>query len=157
MQSPCEFEQTILTPLLDHAVTSIASGTLHNIATTTSGKILSWGSTLDGALGLGDPRRLSPGSPGGFDNDEELRIARRNYQYDPPPDVEIPTEIKFDFGQPGGPEKFVFGIGAGGRHSAALVFDLSDRDDAQCEVDAPDWDGSEWARSRIFVPSRNAV
>jgi SCF-associated factor 1 len=75
-------------------------GDYHYIALTSSGKALTWGVSDKGALGLGD---LGYGSL---------------------PDVEVPTEVRFDHGRKSPKDRFCFSVAAAGWHTGALVIDL---------------------------------
>jgi len=76
-----------------------------------------------GALGLGDPADIEPGQPGGFlsQDHRQLALTRRRGS---PPDVGVPTEVKFDHGERKRKEMFCFAATAAGWHMGALVIDL---------------------------------
>jgi len=113
----------IIIPELQHrSVISVVVGDNHFGALTSSGKLLTWGSYSNGALGLGDPGKLPVGSPGGYTNEEQVQ-ARSPW----PPDVTVPSEVRFDHGleAEGGVERYCFAVAAGLMHTAALVIDLA--------------------------------
>lgn len=107
---------TILPELQNQSVISVVLGDYHKAALTADGKLLTWGAYSQGALGLGDPGKLTSGSPGAFNEPGGRRV----------PDVFVPTEVKF--GRDGKlrerRERFVFGVTAAGWHTGALVYDL---------------------------------
>ena len=114
---------TIIPGLQNRSVTSVFSGYNHFGALTSSGKLLTWGNYSHGALGLGDPGKLPVGSPGGYANEEE-RVGAHNY----PPDVTVPTEVRFNHGlrAEGRVKRYCFTAAAGGWSTAALVVDLAE-------------------------------
>jgi SCF-associated factor 1 len=89
-------------------------GDYHYIALTSSGKALTWGVSDKGALGLGDPATLTRGAPGAFPV----------HGFGPPPDVEAPTEVRFDHGRKSPKDRYCFSVAAAGWHTGALVIDL---------------------------------
>ena len=111
----------IFPELQNRSITSVVSGYDHFGALTSSGKLLTWGRYSYGALGLGDPGKLPVGSPGGYATEEE-RVEARDY----PPDVIVPTEVKFDHGleAEGRVKRYCLAAAAGGESTAALVVDL---------------------------------
>lgn len=113
----------VVPELQNKSVISVILGDYHSGALTSSGKLLTWGAYSKGALGLGDPVKLTPGTPGGFPN-ENLRIQAERRGRGQPPGVEIPTEVKFDHGKRKSREKFCFSAAASGWHTGALVIDL---------------------------------
>jgi len=113
----------IIPELQNKSVISVVIGDYHNAALTAQGKLLTWGAYSNGALGLGDPAKLTPGIPGGFADlaSQQFAISRRRGQ---PPAVERPSEVRFDHisGKP--IERFCFAVTAAGWHTGALVIDL---------------------------------
>jgi SCF-associated factor 1 len=105
-------------PLLQKiGVASIHRADYHTMALTTDGHLFTWGSWLRGGLGLGDPRHLPIGTPGGYASEE---MWGRHFWWTSPPEVRVPTEVKFP------PGKIVVACAAGGWHSAALVVDVGE-------------------------------
>jgi SCF-associated factor 1 len=76
-----------------------------------------------GALGLGDPADIEPGQPGGFLTEGHRQIAV-NHRRAEPPDVDVPTEVRFDYGEKKRKQMFCFAATAAGWHMGALVIDL---------------------------------
>lgn len=112
-------------PTLQHkAVISVALGDYHSAALTEHGKLLTWGAYSSGALGLGDPTKLEPGAPGGFATLAD-RDAARNGRGRIPPQVEVPTEVRFDHNKQHPVDRFCFAVAAAGWHTGALVIDLN--------------------------------
>jgi hypothetical protein len=74
-------------------------------------------------LGLGDPADIGPGKPGGFltEDHRQMALNRRRGQ---PPDVSVPTEVRFDYGEKKRKEMFCFAVTAAGWHMGALAIDL---------------------------------
>ena len=114
---------TIIPELQNRSVISVVGGYYHFGALTSSGKLLTWGKYSSGALGLGDPSELPAGSPGGY-AEEEQRIEARSL----PPDVRVPTEVRFDHGltAEGRLKRYCSAVVAGSRNTAALVVDLAE-------------------------------
>ena len=104
---------------------SVISGNYHFGALTSSGKLLTWGRYSGGALGLGDPGELPAGTPGGYTKEEQRLRAR---DHGDPPDVTVPTEVRFDHGPEakGRVRRYCFAAAAGIRSTAALVIDLAE-------------------------------
>jgi SCF-associated factor 1 len=98
-------------------------GDYHNAALTADGKLLTWGKFSNGALGLGDPLELEPGSPGAFATSTQRDLAREGGRR-LPPDVSIPTEVRFDHTGKKPRDRFCFAATAAGWHTGALVIDL---------------------------------
>ena len=121
-----EILPTIIPELQNRSVISVVSGNYHSGALTSSGKLLTWGKYYGGVLGLGDPGKLPVGSPGGYKDEKEKTFALINYQL--PPDVTIPTEVRFDHGLEvkGRVERYCFAVNASGYHTAALVVDFAE-------------------------------
>jgi len=110
----------IIPALQNKAVISVVLGDYHNAALTAGGKLLTWGAYSAGALGLGDPAELEPGTPGAY------AIARGGEQRRrrEPPAVQVPTEVRFDHGAKKPKDRFCFAATAAGWHTGALVIDL---------------------------------
>ena len=119
---------TIIPELQNRSVISVATGKHHFGALTSSGKLLAWGRYHWGNLGLGDPGKLPAGSPGGYAKEEERVRAQIR---EPPPEVTVPSEVKFDHGleAKGRVKRYCFTAAAGGWHTAALVVDLAEDED----------------------------
>ncbi|VDB94260.1 unnamed protein product [Peniophora sp. CBMAI 1063] len=114
----------IMPALQDRGVINVLLGDYHNAALTSDGKLFTWGSYSNGALGLGDPRELTPGTPGGYANEAQRhhQAEARGWIAEPPP-VREPTEVRFDYNGDNG-KKFVFAATAAGWHTGALVMSL---------------------------------
>jgi SCF-associated factor 1 len=109
--------------LQHRSVISLTLGDYHRGALTSTGALMSWGAYSEGALGLGDPRTLPVGAPGGYATDDaRARAASRDFIYEPPA-VEAPAKVGFGAGG----RKFVFAATMGGWHSGALVLNLEVR------------------------------
>ena len=108
---------TIIPELQNRSVISVVTGKDRFAALTSSGKLLSWGKYSGGALGLGG---LIPGSPRGHAGGEQTHT---------PPDVTVPTEVRFDHHEKlkgeGRVERYCFAVAALSDHTAALVVDLA--------------------------------
>lgn len=118
-------EPKIIPQLQNKSVISVVLGDYHNAALTAHGKLLTWGAYSNGALGLGDPLKLPPGTPGAFSTERELiaaQVGGRPRVH--PPAVDIPTEVRFDHNNKKSKERFCFSITAAGWHTGALVIDL---------------------------------
>ncbi|KAJ6550545.1 hypothetical protein B0H10DRAFT_2242676 [Mycena sp. CBHHK59/15] len=108
--------------LQNKSVISVFVGDYHNAALTSSGKVLTWGGYSAGALGLGDPTALAPGTPGGYATEpDRLDALNRGH---PPPGTDIPTEVHFDHARKTPKDRFCFSACASGWHTGALVIDL---------------------------------
>lgn len=120
---------TIIPELQNKSVISVVLGDYHFGALTSSGKLLTWGQYSKGALGLGDPVKLPVGSPGGF-TDEQTRDRAERLAFGIPPNVTVPTEVRFDYGlkAEGKVERYCFAAAASGWHTSALVIDLAGDD-----------------------------
>ena len=118
----------IISGLQNRSVISVVSGDSHFGALTSSGKLLTWGKYSRGALGLGDPRMLPAGSPGGYVK-EEQRVRHRDHG--PPPGVTVPTEVRFDHRSKakGRVRRYCFAAAANGYNTAALVVDFAEDED----------------------------
>lgn len=117
---------TIIPELQNRSVISVVLGDYHFGALTSSGKLLTWGQYSKGALGLGDPGELPVGSPGGF-AEEERRVRAQSLGHGFPPNVAVPSEVRFDHGlkAKGKVERYCFAAAASGWHTGALVIDLA--------------------------------
>lgn len=123
----------IIPALQNRAVISVVLGDYHNAALTAGGKLLTWGAYSAGALGLGDPAELEPGTPGAYAIVRGGEQRRRRE----PPAVQIPTEVRFDHGAKKPKDRFCFAATAAGWHTGALVIDL-DPDDEEDEIELED-------------------
>jgi SCF-associated factor 1 len=119
-------------PLQGQSLGSVLLGRSHHGILTTDGKFLTWGRYDSGALGLGDPRDLLPGVPGGYP-DETIREMAKNGELIEPPEAPHPSPVRFDW-VGGERRKFVLNATVGESHSAALVVDLED--DEECAESA---------------------
>ncbi|KAJ3878335.1 regulator of chromosome condensation 1/beta-lactamase-inhibitor protein II [Lentinula edodes] len=127
----------IIPGLQDKSIISVVLGDYHFAAVTATGKLLTWGQYSDGALGLGDPGSLQAGTPGGFAN-ETLRVHALETRRGTPPDVEIPTEVRFDSHRKKAKDRFCVSAAASGWHTGALVIDLEtneNQDDSDVEIE----------------------
>ncbi|TFK51824.1 RCC1/BLIP-II [Heliocybe sulcata] len=118
----------IIPQLQNKNVISVVLGDYHYGALTSTGKLYTWGAYSKGALGLGDPRTIEPGTAGGFTT-EQQRSRARDHRFGTPPRVEVPTEVKFDYGKKKKRDMFCFAAAAAGWHMGALVVDLDPQDD----------------------------
>ncbi|KDQ26645.1 hypothetical protein PLEOSDRAFT_1043136 [Pleurotus ostreatus PC15] len=117
-------EQPEIIPALQYkSIISVVVGDYHYGALTSTGKLLTWGAYSSGALGLGDPLELPAGAPGGFPN-ERLRLHALERGWGQPPDVEVPSEVRFDHKLSHPKDRFCFAVTAAGWHMGALVIDL---------------------------------
>lgn len=114
-----ESKPDIKRELQHRSVISVAIGDWHNAALTADGKVFTWGEFSSGALGLGDPAKLPPGTPGAYPTADNGHYRRR------PPPVDTPTQVKFDYGTREPRDRFAFAITAAGWHTGALVMDLN--------------------------------
>jgi len=125
--APTPFDRispTVLPALQNRSVISVHIGDYHHGALTSDGKLYTWGQYSKGALGLGDPRKIPIGEPGGYRDRAFANQADGRY-IDAPPDVSDPTLVKF--GGDDGRRKFCFGAAAAGWHFGALVIDVEGR------------------------------
>ncbi|KAI9060932.1 RCC1/BLIP-II [Trametes sanguinea] len=124
--APDTFLPTIIPELQNRSVISVVLGDYHYGALTGTGKLLTWGAFSKGALGLGDPTLIPLGQPGGYANEQQRRgsVHPQHGVMRPPPDVQVPTEVRFDHGERKKREKYCFGAAALGWHTGALVIDL---------------------------------
>lgn len=115
-------DPTIIRELQYKSVISVVLGDYHKGALTSEGKFLTWGQYSLGALGLGDPVNLEPGSPGGFAT-ENQRLRALSTRAGTPPPVETPTEVVF--GRKNGRPRDVFCLSAAaaGWHTGVLAID----------------------------------
>jgi SCF-associated factor 1 len=116
----------IIPQLQNKSIISVVIGDYHNAALTANGKLLTWGGYSNGALGLGDPLKLEPGTPGGFANSRDRQVAQERGRIGAaaPPAVAVPTEVRFDHNSEKPRERFCFATTAAGWHTGALVIDL---------------------------------
>ncbi|KAF5327877.1 hypothetical protein D9619_003928 [Psilocybe cf. subviscida] len=115
----------IIPELQYRSVISVVLGDYHSAAVTADGRLLSWGSFSKGALGLGHPSFLKPGTAGGFSTERDSRMRRE------PPAVTVPTEVRFD-NQIGSARKwYCISATAAGWHTGALVVDLESENKAE--------------------------
>lgn len=87
----------LLPELQYKSVISVVLGDYHFAALTADGKLYTWGSYSDGALGLGN---------------KGMREGR----------VTSPTQVKFDDGE----GSFCFAVAAAGHHTGALLLDMNE-------------------------------
>ncbi|EJU03639.1 RCC1/BLIP-II [Dacryopinax primogenitus] len=120
-----DISPTVIPALQHRDVISVVLGDYHRAALTAQGELLTWGSFSQGALGLGDPYTLDPGTPGGFRTFRDRDLAQR--VHGPPPDVEEPTKVSFHHGQEDASPTFCFSVVAAGWHVGALVLDLEEK------------------------------
>lgn len=113
----------IIPALQNRSVISVVLGDYHYGALTSTGKLYTWGGFSKGALGLGDPADLEVGEPGGFETQTQRNAARESGRFATLPSVNVPTEVKFDWGKKKR-ESFCFSAAAAGWHMGALVIDL---------------------------------
>lgn len=123
-----------------NSIISVVLGDYHYGALTSDGRLLTWGAFSKGALGLGDPVKIEEGQPGGFRNRQErlsvMDSMHRGYMPFTPPEVQVPTEVRFDWEEKEGQERknkgqeakkkerYCFAVTAGGWHMGALAIDL---------------------------------
>lgn len=122
-ETTAEGAPTVVPALQNRNVISVVLGDYHKGALTASGKLYTWGVFSKGALGLGDPVDLDVGAPGGFQTQRQKEAARARGLRATPPDVTVPTEVRFDWGKKKR-EMFCFSAAAAGWHMGALVIDL---------------------------------
>ncbi|KAJ6518836.1 regulator of chromosome condensation 1/beta-lactamase-inhibitor protein II [Mycena sanguinolenta] len=119
--------------LQNKSIISVAVGDWHNAALTSSGKLLTWGGYSAGALGLGDPTLLTPGTPGAFAA-ERQRLDGLERGIGAPPATDVPTEVRFDHARKTPKERFCFLACAAGWQTGALVIDVeADGEDEESE------------------------
>ncbi|KAI0923709.1 hypothetical protein AcV5_009183 [Taiwanofungus camphoratus] len=139
MDTPNLPERPIILPALQNQnVISVVLGDYHFGALTSTGKLLTWGAFSKGALGLGDPAQIEPGQPGGFADPVQKQAAvtsRWGILRFFPPDVRVPTEVRFDHGERKKRERYCFAAAAAGWHMGALMIDLEpDEDEHDDEI-----------------------
>ena len=109
---------TIVPELQNRSVISVVTGYNHFGALTSSGELLMWGEGSKGALGLEDP--TVAGSLRGYTEGKQAYI---------PPEITVPTEVRFDRHEQlkgeGRVKRYCFAVAAYANHTAALVFDLA--------------------------------
>ncbi|KZT27926.1 RCC1/BLIP-II protein [Neolentinus lepideus HHB14362 ss-1] len=137
-------EPEIIPQLQNKNVISVVLGDYHYGALTSTGKLYTWGAYSKGALGLGDPTDIEPGTAGGFVT-EQHRMRARDHRFGTPPRVEVPTEVRFDYGKKKKRNTFCFAAAAAGWHMGALVIDLDPQDD---EEDVEEAEGSSSRRGQ---------
>lgn len=119
--SPADNLKPTIHPTLQfRSVISVVLGDYHFGALTQDGKLLTWGEFSKGALGLGDPKKIPAGQPGGYATEEVRRSMIERGYGGTPSKVSIPTEVKFEEGR----NMFCFAASAAGWHTGALVIDL---------------------------------
>ena len=120
------FSPKIIPELQNQSVISVVVGDYHYGALTATGRLLTWGAFSRGALGLGDPVTLPPGSPGAYATQAERdqNIHERWGVIRPPADVLVPAEVRFDHRERRPRAKFCFAAAALGWHTGALIIDL---------------------------------
>ncbi|KAH9884808.1 RCC1/BLIP-II [Cubamyces lactineus] len=139
---PESYLPSVIPELQNRAVISVVVGDYHFGALTSTGELLTWGAFSKGALGLGDPTKVPTGQPGGFADSEQLRTSVNRWGImRPPPDVRVPTAVRFDHGERRKREKYCFAAAALGWHTGALVIDV-DRDDDREDEDGVDMPGA---------------
>ncbi|KAI0792170.1 RCC1/BLIP-II [Abortiporus biennis] len=122
-----DVKPTLIPKLQYQSVISVVLGDYHYGALTSDGRLLTWGSFSNGALGLGDPVNLEPGEPGGFQTEQHRQIvlnSQRGWMPVKPRDVTVPTEVRFDHGLERKRKTYCFAATAAGWHMGALVIDL---------------------------------
>ncbi|KAF5378889.1 hypothetical protein D9615_006986 [Tricholomella constricta] len=122
-ETDSQSQPKVIPALQNKSIISVVLGDYHSVALTSDGKVLTWGAYSAGALGLGDPFKLTPGSPGAFET-EARRLSALQHSWGEPPSVEVPTEVRFDHGRKTRKDRFCFSIAAAGWHTGALVIDL---------------------------------
>jgi len=116
----------IIPALQNKSIISVVLGDYHNVALTSSGEVMTWGEYSAGALGLGDPTTLVPGTPGAFATEEARQEAEEDRMGEPLA-VEFPSKVRFDHGLKMPKDRFCFAVAAAGWHTGALVIDLEVR------------------------------
>ncbi len=123
MQTTIETRPRVIPELQHRSVISVVLGDYHYAALTADGKLLTWGAYSNGALGLGDPTQIEIGNPGAFHNEaaRQMAISRERGT---PPEVLVPTEVRFDHKRKTPKDRFCLSATASGWHTGALVIDL---------------------------------
>ena len=136
---------TIIPGLQNRSVISVVTGSQYFGALTSSRKLLTWGRYSDGSLGLGDPGELPAGTPGGYAKEEQQLQAQDHGR---PPDVMVPTEVRFDHGleAKGRVRRYCFAAAASGDNTVTLVVDL-----AEDEVPPEGLEQNFQVRSTTFI------
>ncbi|KAG8873845.1 hypothetical protein FRB97_006414 [Tulasnella sp. 331] len=130
LQFPCNIIPSFHTRPPNDPIISVVLGDYHFVALTERGHVLSWGNYSKGALGLGDPRDLEVGAPGGFARIEEKEMAIGGRRNEPSEPVNVPSEVRFDRNDgKKGKKKFCYAVTASGWHTGALAIDLDYDDD----------------------------
>lgn len=117
----------IISSLQNRSIISIGVGDYHFSALTVDGTVLTWGKYSSGALGLGDPRDIEVGAPGGYRTLQDRATAQAVRRS--PPTVEEPAEVSFNHSRGAVlkgvkiKKQFAFAVTAGGWHSGALSID----------------------------------
>ncbi|KAF8916268.1 regulator of chromosome condensation 1/beta-lactamase-inhibitor protein II [Mucidula mucida] len=135
MQTTIETRPRVIPELQNRSVISVVLGDYHYAALTADGKLLTWGAYSNGALGLGDPTQIEIGNPGAFHNEaaRQMAISRERGT---PPEVLVPTEVRFDHKRKTPKDRFCLSATASGWHTGALVIDLeANRDEEESEGD----------------------
>ncbi|KIK61714.1 hypothetical protein GYMLUDRAFT_42746 [Collybiopsis luxurians FD-317 M1] len=136
-ETTVDSQPKIIPELQNKSVISVVLGDYHFAAVTATGLLFTWGQYSDGALGLGDPGNLSPGMPGGFADEEHRRHALASNR-GTPPNVNTPTEVRFDHNRKKPKSRFCVSAAASGWHTGALVIDLEpneNEDDSDLEIE----------------------
>jgi len=150
IETSVDSKPKIIPALQNKGVISVQLGDYHNVALTSTGKVLTWGAYSAGALGLGDPATLSSGVPGGFTSDERRLLAQARGRGEPPA-VEVPTEVRFDHGRKRPKDRFCFAVSAAGWHTGALAIDLEpDSEEEDDEVINTESDDRSLPRQPVF-------
>ncbi|KAI0259677.1 RCC1/BLIP-II [Gloeopeniophorella convolvens] len=113
--------------LQNRGVTAVTMGDDHWAALTASGEVLTWGSYMRGALGLGQPLALPIGAPGGYRTKSVLDSARRNrYMVGPPAVAEPAGPVQFNTGgtTDAPRQMFCIALTASGWHTGTLVVSM---------------------------------
>lgn len=117
-----ETKPRVIPSLQNRGVISIVLGDYQFGALLESGKLLTWG--IAGGTGLGDPYSIDPGQPGGFRTEQERSRSLTAFQNIP--DIQNPTEVRFDHELAQPRKRFVFSAAAAGWHMGALAVDLEE-------------------------------
>ncbi|KAG8949696.1 hypothetical protein FRC03_000276 [Tulasnella sp. 419] len=141
-------KRTIHPILQNEDIISVVIGDFHFGALHGNGTLYTWGGYMHGALGLGDPKKLPVGTPGGYKTQEDLDQALRGVSLRDlsPPGVDNPTPVRFDWDQPGR-RRFCFSVAAAGWHCGALVFELEDDVDKEEAAHT-----SEPSKEKVDIP-----